>query len=441
MKNFPATRGVFLLAFFFCAMISIGAQTAAPNNPVPAAQLYDQAATYTQKKFDEFERDKLPYDDKLAEKTKQEQRELAARSAAGLAARSALAGTDFYYLGQLYSLAERPAEARAALRRYLDAQPTPSEELAQTARALIFVHAVKQDALAEAEGALAAYKAHEPQSISNRFRMESLLVGTLRKKAQTGRAIELSRLFLASAREMKVKDSAEMLLRGQMIYSTGSALADIYLETNRRPEARAALEELRRIGLALPSATIYRQAARRLAALGGGGEETAEAAAEPSPAPEISFAEWIDQKPVKLADLRGHVVLLDFWATWCGPCHITFPTLKSLHEKYKDKGLTVLGATRYYGTSSRLPEMSPKEELAYLRRFKRAQRLPYGFAVANDDANDINYGVSSIPTAVLIDHRGTVRYISVGVSAAENERLIRLVEKLLQEKGVLRTED
>lgn len=431
MKNFTTPRGAFLLAICFCAIISAGAQTAAPNGPASAAQLYDQAATYTQKKFDEFERDRLPYDDKLAEKTKQEQRDLAARSAADLAARSALADTDFYYLGQLYSLAERPAEARAALQRYLDRQPTPSGELAQTARALIFVHAVKQNDLAGAEAALAAYKEHEPQSISNRFRMESLLIGTLRKKAQTQRAIELSRLFLASAREMKVKDSAEMLLRGQMIYSTGSTLADIYLETNRRPEARAALEELRRIGLALPSATIYRQAARRLAALGGG-EETVELA-EPSPAPEISFAEWIDQKPVKLADLRGRVVLLDFWATWCGPCHITFPTLKSLHEKYKDKGLTVLGATRYYGTSSRMPEMSPKEELAYLRRFKRAQRLPYGFAVANDDANDINYGVSSIPTAVLIDHRGTVRYISVGVSAAENERLVRLVEKLLQE--------
>ncbi|MEJ7713799.1 MAG: hypothetical protein WKF84_29125 [Pyrinomonadaceae bacterium] len=61
--------------------------------------------------------------------------------------------------------------------------------------------------------------------------------------------------------------------------------------------------------------------------------------------------------------------------------------------------------------------------------------MPYGFAVANDEANDLSYGVTSIPTAILIDRRGVVRYISVGVSQAENANIVRVVEKLLNEEG------
>ncbi|MEJ7616000.1 MAG: TlpA disulfide reductase family protein [Pyrinomonadaceae bacterium] len=377
----------------------------------------------------------MPFDEKLAEKTKQEQRDLAMRHAAGLASRPDLsAGDDLYYLGQLYSLAERPDEAIAAMRRYLDRDPAPSGEFAQNARAVIFFHATSKDELALAEPALADYARHEPQSLQNRFRMESLLIGAYRKKNQLERAAEVALLAIKSMQAMPSKDSYEAQLRNQMVYATGSTLTDIYLESNKRAQATQTLEQMRRLGLAIPSAAIYRQATRRLHILGEKVEDVkVEHESSAASAPDLNVAEWIDQKPVKLHELRGKVVLLDFWATWCGPCHVTFPVLRDLHEKYKDKGLIVLGATRYYGTSSRMPEMSPKEELAYLRRFKRTQRLPYGFAVAADDANDLNYGVTSIPTAILIDHRGAVRHISVGVSAAENANIVRLVEKLLDE--------
>jgi thiol-disulfide isomerase/thioredoxin len=149
-------------------------------------------------------------------------------------------------------------------------------------------------------------------------------------------------------------------------------------------------------------------------------------------APELIATEWIDQKPVKLADLRGQVVLLDFWATWCGPCRYTFPKLRELHEKYKDKGLVVLGTTKYWG-AVKGPPMSPKEELSYIKRFKKAERLPYGFVINDNDDNDLNYGVTAIPTAVLIDRRGVVRFISVGFSPTDNDTLALMVDKLLKE--------
>lgn len=421
-------------------------------------KLYEEAATYTQKKFAAFERDHLPYDEKLAEKTKQEQRALAARYAAQLAARlsapaigeSVAPASDFYYLGQLYNLADKPDETIGAMRRFLSAAPTnaasqptsqPADEtakLAQTARTVIFMQQAQQERFDEAENMLAEYVRNEPRSMGDRFRMQSTLIGAYRRKHLADRAAAQARQAIAFLREMPIKEQTDVLLRNQMLTVTASALAEIYLESNRQKEAVAALMEMRRLSLAIPSAGLYRQMTRKLTALGQAVDESSapptaeDASFEFAPAPEIVATEWIDQKPVKMSDLRGQVVLLDFWATWCGPCHVTFPKLRELHEKYKNKGLVVLGATKFWG-GFKGPPMTPKEELAYLRRFKKAERLPYGFAIANGDDNDINYGVSAIPTAILIDRRGFVRYISVGVSEEENATLGENVEKLLKE--------
>ncbi|MGH9903023.1 MAG: TlpA disulfide reductase family protein, partial [Pyrinomonadaceae bacterium] len=161
-------------------------------------------------------------------------------------------------------------------------------------------------------------------------------------------------------------------------------------------------------------------------AAGGG------ASAATTTAPEIKAVEWVDQSPVKLSDLRGQVVLLDFWATWCGPCVVTIPHLNKLHKKYKDRGLTVIGLTRYYGEAEGR-EMTPQEELAFLRQFKKKFGVGYGFAVADSEINRETYGVAGIPTAVLIDRRGAVRHIIHGVYPGSDEELTSAVRKLLDE--------
>jgi glutathione peroxidase-family protein len=106
--------------------------------------------------------------------------------------------------------------------------------------------------------------------------------------------------------------------------------------------------------------------------------------------------------------------------------------LKSWYENYKDKGLVILGVTNYYGNVDG-HSVTPVQEIAYLREFKKKNHLPYGVAVANSSANDLNYGVFSIPMSFLIDRRGNVRFISVGASETEIAALNKMIKKLLEE--------
>ncbi len=119
---------------------------------------------------------------------------------------------------------------------------------------------------------------------------------------------------------------------------------------------------------------------------------------------------------VSLPLLRGRVVVIDFWATWCRPCRSIMPTLDLLHRRMHDRGLTVLGLTR---------ERRPTVE-AHL------QRSPVAYTVARDvGRTQLDYGVRALPTLVVIDRRGRVRDVRVG--GGDMTTLERLVEQLLAE--------
>ncbi|HYY41734.1 MAG TPA: TlpA disulfide reductase family protein, partial [Pyrinomonadaceae bacterium] len=230
---------------------------------------------------------------------------------------------------------------------------------------------------------------------------------------------------------------ADMAQRARLVGNAGLALAQFKLKLKQDAEAVAVLEELLRFGLSAPAAHVYADAAEMLAQQGHADAATqalAASATTEAAAPEIGgIIDWIDQKPATLASLRGRVVLLDFWATWCGPCQMTMPKLRSLHEKYKNQGLVVIGVTQLYGRVRSAP-LTPEEELGYLRAFKKEMHLSYGFAVSNNDANELHYGVQSIPTAVLIDRKGHVRFITVGATDTNDDALGKAIKKLLAEQ-------
>jgi len=165
------------------------------------------------------------------------------------------------------------------------------------------------------------------------------------------------------------------------------------------------------------------------------------------PAPEIAGDFTLNGKPVKLADLKGKVVLLDFWAVWCGPCIATFPHLKEWNKEYKDKGLEIVGVTSYYGIgefdkdAGRIKPSTDKanaqQEQSMLKDFVSYHKLEHRLqAMPTDDWKKLSdaYKVRGIPQAVLIDRKGNVSMVKVGSGEANAKALKEQIEKLLAEK-------
>ena len=401
------------------------------NDSRTAAQLFDDADTYTQKKFAEFEKRKMPYDQRIEEKIKQEQRDLAVRYATVLAARK-LEGKDIYYLGLLYNLARNFDAALAAMRRFLVEDQTATGEPAQNARAIIVIQAAKKDLLPEAETRLAEYALNQPQVADDRYVLENWMVSGYFKSKDYEHALPHAQELWHAAKLAANKKRS--FARDSTLNDAMGPLIEANLKLKKKDDALLAARELRSLALRFPSGNLYKLALRRLTQADPTIDpfKLSDPESEAVALPELLVNEWIDQKPTKLSDLRGQVVLLDFWAPWCGPCRVTFPRLQKWHESYKAKGLVILGMTNFFGRAEG-KELTKPQELDYLRSFKKTFRLPYGFAVADSEENDRNYAVASIPTTFLIDRRGVVRFISTGSGDEENLALSRMIKKVIEE--------
>jgi cytochrome c biogenesis protein CcmG/thiol:disulfide interchange protein DsbE len=266
--------------------------------------------------------------------------------------------------------------------------------------------------------------------------METLIVEALQKAKDYAGALKHSQEMLKIANLAAADKTMSASRRDEMLYKASSFIAEAYVQSGKKPDALATITALRKLAISIPSGSLLRLANIRLMGLDRS-VDTNEIFNEPapdaaSPLPELVATQWIDQAPVKLADLHGQVVLLDFWAPWCGPCRYTFPRLQRWHNAYKDKGLVILGLTNYFGNIEGR-RATPGEEIAYLRTFKKQQRLPYGFVVADSAANDRNYGVFSIPMSFLIDRRGNVRFIAMGASEREITALGKMIDKVMNE--------
>jgi thiol-disulfide isomerase/thioredoxin len=147
---------------------------------------------------------------------------------------------------------------------------------------------------------------------------------------------------------------------------------------------------------------------------------------EGKPAPWLEENDWLGPKPASLAALRGHPVLLFFWAHWCPDCKAEAPVLAALRNTYGPQGLVLIGPTKLYGYAAGGEEAAPSAEKQYIEQVRRR----YYAAVADmpaplSAANFVTYGASTTPTLILIDAAGVVRYYHPG-AASEPELSARI---------------
>ena len=382
-----------------------------------AATLYEEAARYTRRKYEQLEREGYGYSPKLAAEVESEARSLAARHAAELEARGGLKSEEKFFLGRLQSLAGQSARAVETMRAWLGEAAGGRPEWTSAARFVVAYELARTDALAEAEAALADYlAAPSPPAHEERFRLEMELARASRARMQVARAAEHSRAAFEAARALHAAGGLNAATRDEIFYRSAQSLSDALVEMKKTDEAIAALQEVRRLAVSFPSADLHRRAsvlfARIVPAVGLLARDD-----DPylRPAPEIEARDWIEQKPTTLARERGRVVLLDFWATWCVPCHAALPHMREWQRRFKDRGLTIIAFTHYTTAENGRPVRTEREQND-LRNFRRARGLPFGFAVADTIATAPRYNVGTIPTAVLIDRRGRVRYLTVGAN-------------------------
>jgi len=152
---------------------------------------------------------------------------------------------------------------------------------------------------------------------------------------------------------------------------------------------------------------------------------------EGKPAPALDAAQWLGSKPRSLAALRGHPVLLFFWAHWCSDCKAEVAVLANLKQTFAPQGLIVVGPTRLYGYVAGGEAAAPASEKAYIEKIRAQYYSALGdMAVPLSAANFLAYGASSTPTLALIDRAGVVRYYHPGaVSEAELTARIRSILK------------
>lgn len=145
----------------------------------------------------------------------------------------------------------------------------------------------------------------------------------------------------------------------------------------------------------------------------------AQAEALEGPAPDFTLKSRSGEN-VKLSELRGDVVMINFWASWCAPCRQEMPLLEDMHKKYSDLGFVLLGVN-VEEDSSKAAEL--------------LREVPVSFPVLYDNTNKVTklYKVVAMPSTVMVDRDGNMRYLHRGYLPGYEAEYIKQIKELVRE--------
>ena len=177
------------------------------------------------------------------------------------------------------------------------------------------------------------------------------------------------------------------------------------------------------VGVVIVGASIYATGLTKLL-LSPFGSTAEYKSSESAVGPELAAGDWINSDPLKLKDLRGRVVLIEFWTFGCINCRNTLPFIKGWHDRYRDQGLIVIGVHS--------PEFDEEREVENLRRAVASLAIRYPVVTDNDYQTWKAYDVEAWPTTFLLDKQGRIRWKHVG--EGDYDEAERQIQKLLTEK-------
>lgn len=135
------------------------------------------------------------------------------------------------------------------------------------------------------------------------------------------------------------------------------------------------------------------------------------------PAPDILNPTWLNSAPLRMADLRGKVVMVEFWTFGCYNCRNVEPYVRQWYQQYKDRGFVVIGVHS--------PEFSHERQVENVQRYMKEHDIRFPVPIDNDFSTWNAYSNRYWPAMYLIDKRGIIRYVKVGEGGySETERQI-----------------